>query len=266
MNITLSKIASGAAATVLVLGASFATVTSAQAADEGGTVVTACVNNKTGAMRIPSGTTCKSTEKVVTWVSADAPEPAKVVDGNGKKVPGIVTAWENGALATASARGAKYLWELNFASGQYGPMALNKYYFQDSKGMDHEASVYIDSNCTVPGIFATWAPGNAAVQLAVPLLKTEVDEGFTYTYPTVAGGLTYALKKRVSAIPFYKYWDVAQNGPKCGRNYEWSPVSAKQPAGYYPDYNAQWLFPLDLNAELRQPDSRVAPLTPVSVD
>ena len=269
MNITLSRIVSGTAATVLVLGASVATVTSAQAADEGGTVVTACVNKKTGNMRIPSGTTCKSTERVVTWISADAPVPAKVVDGNGKKVPGIVTVWGpgSGALATAAdGRGGKHLWSLDFASGEYSRMDMNSGYFEDSKGMEHRASVYVDSNCTVPGIFATDAPGNAAVQLAVPVLKTEVEDDWTYKYPSVVGGLTYGLKKRVSAIPFYKYWDVAQDGPKCSRNYAWEPVSAKRPAGYYPDFNAYWLFPLDLNNELRKPANRVAPLQAVSVD
>ena len=47
----------------------------------------------------------------------------------------------------------------------------------------------------------------------------------------------------------------------CSRNYVWKPVSAQQPAGWYKDFNAEWLFPLDLNNELRKPNSRVAPLT-----
>jgi hypothetical protein len=266
MNITLRKVASGAAATVLVLGASFATVTSAQAADEGGTVVTACVNKKTGNMRIPSGTTCKSTERVVSWISADAPAPAKVVDGNGKKVPGIVTAWDDSALATVATGTGKYLWNLDFASGEYNRMYMNRGSFNDSKGEYKEGSMYIDPNCTVPGVRAAYVPGNAAVQLAVPTLMKYDEDGYSYTYPTTVGGLTYGLKKRVSVIPFYKYWDVVQGGPKCDRNYVWKPVSAQQPAGWYKDFNAEWLFPLDLNNELRKPNSRVAPLMPVSVD
>ena len=183
MNITLSKIASGTAATVLVLGASF-----------GHRDVSAgCRRGRNRRHRVCQQEDRQHAHSFRNHLQvdregrdvdhgADAPAPAKVVDGNGKKVPGIVTVWDPGAaLATVATGAGKYLWNLDFASGEYNRMYMNRGYFDDSKGEYNEGSMYIDSNCTVPGVRLPLRPGQRRCSVGRPYVLKYDEDGYRPT-------------------------------------------------------------------------------------
>jgi hypothetical protein len=245
----IRKLVATALAGAVAFGGVVGFAASAQAADSN--TVVACVSKKTGAMKYSSTGNCKKGYTKVTWNVAGPTGPAgpagpgsQVMDGNGNPVKGIVFVYSD-MQAMRQVKGST--WWLDFATGTHRPVGTTESWYQDSNGWGVNAGLFADAGCTVPAVKATDLPGNAAVQ------RWDAKNG---------GGLTYVLSGRVAAIPFYKSWDNAAQGYVCSQSYKWDLATAK----YVKDFTPQWLFRLDLNRELRQPDALQLPVMAVATD